>query len=266
MVNEETQVALDKVCRRIASKYYVPGYDKRDVYQEAYLIGLEILGKYDPERNPKVENFLNVSINNRFQNFIRIKSENKKNCGCCEYESCKKCRYRESKAKVIHMQQFTENFDYTDNIEFYREKLHDLLPLIDLKLPVSMRDDWRRILDDSHVVRSRRFEILDEIREIVKEHEQEIEKSKKNLPVEYQSGWDIEEDRDTHEIVHYFFIESSTHLVKLYMDEEANSVWLSHLSGIPRQAYLKLREAIIVDKDEIYALGESINKLGLWDV
>lgn len=266
-LNEEVMTALNKVCRRIASKYYVTGYDKKDVYQEAYLIGLEILEKYEPERNHKVENFLNVSINNRFQNFIRLKSENKKNCGCDEYQSCKKCRYREAKSKVIHTQQFTENFDYTSEAEFYREKLNDLLPVIDLKLPVSMRDDWRRILEDSHVVRSRKNEILDEIREIVKEHESEIDQtSKKEKPPEYEFGWESEKDSVTNNSVSYFFIEDNFHLVKIYMDEEACSIWLSRLSGVPRQAYIKLRDGVDTDRDEILELASIINKLGVWDV
>lgn len=266
-LNEEVMTALNKVCRRIASKYYVTGYDKKDIYQEAYVIGLEILEKYEPERNHKVENFLNVSINNRFQNFIRLKSENKKNCGCDDCQSCKKCRYREAKSKVIHTQQFTENFDYTDPVQYYRDKLNDLLPLIDLRLPASMRDDWRRILDGSHVVRSRRFEILDEIREIVKEHDEQIDMdSRKSQEKNYEFGWDSELDSVTKQQNVYFFIESDNHLVKIYMDEEACSIWLSRLAGTARQAYMKLKDGIDADREEILELARVIDNIGVWDV
>ena len=269
-MNAEVMRSLDKVCRRIASKYFIPGYETEDIYQEAYVIGLEILEKYDPSRGIPVENFLNVSVNNRFQNFIRLKSENKKNCGCIEGESCKKCIYRESKARVIYMKQLEDNADYIDDIESHKAILQEILPIIDLRLPVSMRDDWRRILDNSHVVRSRKFEILEAVRTIVKQYDDKIDE-KRNiddpdfLPI-YEFGWETEIDKVTQQPTQYFFIENDLHLAKVYLDEEASVIWLSELAGEAREVYMKIKNNIDVDNDDVAILAKSITKLGAWDV
>lgn len=120
-----------------------------------------------------------------------------------------------------------------------------------------MRQDWRRILDNSHVVKSRKAEIFEEIREIVKEFE-EHEETEEDSTWEY--GWECFNNQS------YFFIENEYHLAKLYMDEEAANIWLHTLLPPARQIYIRLRECGAISYEDILILAHSIDVTSSWDV
>jgi DNA-directed RNA polymerase specialized sigma24 family protein len=58
-----------KVAKRLAPKYVFASYDIEDIEQEAFLIGVAGLEKYDPSR--PLENFMYTHINNRLKTFKR---------------------------------------------------------------------------------------------------------------------------------------------------------------------------------------------------
>ena len=58
-----------KIAKRLAPKYVLTGYDIDDIEQEAFLIGVAGLEKYDPSR--PLENFMYTHINNRLKTFKR---------------------------------------------------------------------------------------------------------------------------------------------------------------------------------------------------
>ena len=226
---------LDKICRRMVKSYTVPGFQSTDIYQEAYLIGLEVLKKYTPERGP-LENYLNVSINNRFLNLIRARSVAAKSCGCSEHESCKKCLYRDSKANVIFMRQMPEDVDFIDGYETSQEKFDEILPIIDEKLPVGMRDDWRRLRDGVRLSPLRKSEIISTIQDILVEDTKVVDEN-------YEYGW--EGNR--------FYIENEEHLALLDMCED-----MDLLSAQARQVYLKIKEGVEISQDEIKILAKDV--------
>ena len=68
---DETYVVetITKIAKRIAPKYVFSGYDVEDIEQEAFIIGIGGLDKYDPAR--PLENFMYTHINNRLKTFKR---------------------------------------------------------------------------------------------------------------------------------------------------------------------------------------------------
>ncbi len=70
--NMSEQAVLDTIqliIGRIAPKYTFHGYDVDDIKQEAFLICVDALDRYDPSR--PLENFLSVNLSNRLKNFVR---------------------------------------------------------------------------------------------------------------------------------------------------------------------------------------------------
>jgi len=238
------------VSQQLAKKYYIQGTQEEDIVQEAYILGMGILEKFDNKKG-KLENFLRIALNNALQNFVKARSINTKSCGCLPDQYCSKCRYLQSKANVILTRQYPENIEFEEKTNI-KDSWVELLPLIDRKLPSSMRQDWRRILDNSPVVKSRKAEIFEEIREIVKEFEEHGEEDSGS----YEFGWENG----------YFYVENEQHLAKLYMDEEAANIWLHTLCYEARQTYIKLRECGTVSYEEIVVLADSIDKNEMWDV
>lgn len=249
---ESEEELLIRVSNEVASKYFINGFEHSDLAQEAFILALDILKKYSPAKG-RLENFMRVSLNNAMKNFINARTVDKKLCGCENGTFCKTCRYKEGKARVLSTLQFPADIEFSKNTSI-KDSFVDLLPLIDQKLPLSMRTDWRKILDDAHVVKSRKEEIFEEIREIVKDFEksENLEENREEIEFGWENG--------------YFFLETEEHLAKLYMDEEAANLWLHVLCPQARQVYIRLRECGTVDYNEITILAKSIDDTNSWDV
>ena len=69
MSEEETVEIIQRVVDRTAPKYTFYGYTVADMKQEAFIICMDALPRYDGER--PLENFLAVHLSNRMKNFVR---------------------------------------------------------------------------------------------------------------------------------------------------------------------------------------------------
>ena len=69
MTEQEVVDQIEKVCNRIAPRYTFYGYALDDIKQEAFIICMEALNRYDNSR--PLENFLSVNLSNRLKNFVR---------------------------------------------------------------------------------------------------------------------------------------------------------------------------------------------------
>ena len=69
MTEEQVVSTISKISSRLASKYTFPNYEADDISQEAFIIGMEALDRYDGVR--PLENFLSIHIKNRLNNFKR---------------------------------------------------------------------------------------------------------------------------------------------------------------------------------------------------
>jgi RNA polymerase sigma factor (sigma-70 family) len=69
MTHEQTIDQITIVINRIAPKYTFRDYDVEDIKQEAFMICMDALDRYDTNR--PLENFLSVHLSNRLKNFVR---------------------------------------------------------------------------------------------------------------------------------------------------------------------------------------------------
>ena len=69
MTEEEVISVIQRVCERSAPRYTFYGYEVKDIIQEANIICIEALERYDEKR--PLENFLASNLSNRLKNFVR---------------------------------------------------------------------------------------------------------------------------------------------------------------------------------------------------
>lgn len=152
-IDEETLEIMRKVVQKIAPRYVTHGYTLDDMEQEAYLMCLDALSRYDKTR--PLENFLSVHVSNRMKNFLRDNVKVKD----------------EEKHKIIKPTQLTHDIEIT-----YEENIDDKLDfrnmtlIIDQNIPAVMRLDYLKIVNDFYVRKQRRQEIIDFITNLLKTH------------------------------------------------------------------------------------------------
>ena len=156
LTQEEVIDTIQLIINRIAPKYSFYGYDVDDIKQEAFIICCDALNRYDEHR--PLENFLAVNLSNRLKNFVRDNNFTK---------SC------ESKKNVLSPKPLVfEDVVYDKYDELFHEH-SEIFKIIDDKLPSFMRSDYLKMKNGVYVSKRKRIEIIDEIRNILKDSEYE---------------------------------------------------------------------------------------------
>tara|TARA_A100001201_G_scaffold117817_1_gene101401 strand:+ start:1580 stop:2062 length:483 start_codon:yes stop_codon:yes gene_type:complete len=154
MSEQDVISQIKVVVDRIAPKYTFYGYQVDDIKQEAFIICMEALPRYDETR--PLENFLSVHLSNRLKNFVRdnhfIKDE-------------------EEKAKVVMPGQLANEEYILDSKEEYIESLDykEMTRSLNIKLPANYRADYIKIINDVYVPKKRKEEVLFIIKTILEE-------------------------------------------------------------------------------------------------
>jgi RNA polymerase sigma factor (sigma-70 family) len=147
-VIDQIQIVVD----RISSKYTFHGYEVDDIKQEAFIICMDALDRYDQKR--PLENFLAVHLSNRLKNFIRDNFYTK------DEEDKKKIM----KPKSLSNEDFipTSYHNTDDHID-----AQSIQYIIDTQLAPEHRADYLKIINDVYVPKKRREEVLEIIKELV---------------------------------------------------------------------------------------------------
>ena len=157
MTEEEVIKQINTVVNRIASKYTFYGYEVDDIKQEAFIICMDALERYDNKR--PLENFLSVHLSNRLKNFIRDNYFTK------DEEEKKKVM----KPKSLSSEDFSPlSRDYKNKDDSIDAK--NIQSIVDAHLPASYRADYLKIFNDVYVPKKRREEVIETIKEIVERH------------------------------------------------------------------------------------------------
>ena len=150
---------IETVCNRISPRYTFYGYTVDDIKQEAFIICMEALNRYDEER--PLENFLSVNLSNRLKNFVRdhhfIKNDNG------------------DRVKVLNPAQLEyENTIMGDDgkslTSYDSLETKTMVEAINEHLPASIRMDYLRMINDVYITKQRRDEVLEVVEDILKEH------------------------------------------------------------------------------------------------
>tara|TARA_R100000908_G_C3743824_1_gene139665 strand:- start:319 stop:819 length:501 start_codon:yes stop_codon:yes gene_type:complete len=154
LTREQVVDTIQVVVGRIAPKYTFYGYLVDDLKQEAFIICMEALPRYDEAR--PLENFLSVHLSNRLKNFVRDNHFT---------------RDEDEKAKVVMPGQLNNEEYLLDNNEEYIESLDykEMRSVLDIKLPARYRADYIKIVHDVYVPKKRKEEVLFIIKTILEE-------------------------------------------------------------------------------------------------
>tara|TARA_R110001599_G_scaffold242456_1_gene442062 strand:+ start:530 stop:1051 length:522 start_codon:yes stop_codon:yes gene_type:complete len=150
---------ITKVAKRLAPKYIFSGYEIEDIEQEAFLIGVAGLAKYDTER--PLENFIYTHINNRLKTFKR--------------DNFYRLDYGSSAQKI---QDRKKNLLEPVSIEalygvgvvggiMTESYIREMLELIDKKLPSHLRRDYLKLQSNSPLPKGRKARVIEVIELII---------------------------------------------------------------------------------------------------
>ena len=142
----EFQQAMTLVMERIKKKYSFAYYDGEDIAQEAYIIGLQVMQKYDKSKGDIV-NFLSVSVGNRIKNLMR--------------------NVLAKETDTISINDISEDFN---TIGDKNTTVDEFWLMIDENLHPSYRKDYLKIKQGLSVPKLRKKKIIEEIKKIVNDN------------------------------------------------------------------------------------------------
>lgn len=158
MTEQQVVDQINIVVNRIASKYTFYGYEVDDIKQEAFIICMDALERYDNKR--PLENFLSVHLSNRLKNFIRDNYYTKD---------------EEEKKKVFKPKSLSSE-DYVPQSPVARLDSDDILDakniqsILDRYLPSCYRSDYLKLINDVYVPKKKREELVEIIKELVERY------------------------------------------------------------------------------------------------
>lgn len=155
---EEFVKTVQKIAKKIAARYTFASYEAADIEQEAFIIAMEALPRYDNSK--PLENFLYVHINNRLKNFKRD--------NYYRFETGAAQKIQDSKRNIlepidIHSLYSVATGDtISDDVH-----LREILKLIDERLPHDMRSDYLRLKNNCKLTKNRKNKIMQTIYKIL---------------------------------------------------------------------------------------------------
>ena len=173
MTEREVTETITRVANRYAYKFQFGFYTPDDIRQEAFIIAMDALDRYDESR--PLENFLAVHVKNRLNNFKRDKYYRQQ-----KEDQANKNKYDNNTKKFL-MEPIDINSvrdEHENNMRLDDDFIHtvedqELLDIIDTYLDVGLRADYLRILNGVYVPKPRREQIYNEINRILKENNHE---------------------------------------------------------------------------------------------
>ena len=154
MTEKETLEKIDIVVNRIAPKYSFSGYDVNDIKQEAYIICMDALNRYDQKR--PLENFLAVNLSNRLKNFIRDNY-------CKSSDTDKK---KVMCPSPMPTQDIAIDNDLTVEDKIFHSQMTEI---IEEKLPASLRMTYLKFINNVSITKAKKEELIETLRTILQE-------------------------------------------------------------------------------------------------
>ncbi len=155
---QEVIETITKVARKLAPKYVFASYEIEDIEQEAFMMGVEGLNRYDT--NKPLENFMYTHINNRLKNFKRD------NYYRFDYGNAQKIQDR--KKSILEPADITALYCVSvDDETVDNAHLSEMLDLIDRTLPADLRSDYLKLRTNSPLPKGRKAIVIQAIEDII---------------------------------------------------------------------------------------------------
>lgn len=158
MTEKEVTDVIAKIARKLAPKFVFAPYDIDDIFQEAFIIGVEGLDKYDPSR--PLSNFMFTHISNRLKNFKRDRYYR---LDIGNAQNIQNTKRNLTEATDIDALYFISSSDNT----FNEAHIAEMLKRIDEKLPAEYRRDYLKLKTNSPMPKSRKAMLLKILKEII---------------------------------------------------------------------------------------------------
>lgn len=158
MTYDQLMKQIEIVVNRIAPRYTFNTYDIDDIKQEAFIICMDALKRYDAKR--PLENFLAVHLSNRLKNFVRDNFYTKN---------------EEEKKKVMKPKYLAEEDHSIKYDNEYDDKLEarNIKNIIDKHLPAEHRADYLKLINDVYIPKKKREYLISLIKELVEKYSYE---------------------------------------------------------------------------------------------
>lgn len=156
-VSEEEFETIVRIAKRLAPRYTFGSYERSDIEQEAIIIGLDGMSRYDKTR--PLENFLFTHINNRLKNFKRDNFFRVTTGNAEKVQQAKKNLLEASVAvdPIVHIE---DDMGNAIDLKTAIEKLNN-------ELPAKYRQDYLRLCANVRISKKRRTELIDAIKQIL---------------------------------------------------------------------------------------------------
>jgi len=154
MTYDQLMKQIQIVVDRISPKYAFGTYGVDDIKQEAFIICMDALNRYDQKR--PLENFLSVHLSNRLKNFVRDNYYTKD---------------EEEKKRVLKPKYLSKE-DIVCYESNYSHKLEASMikDIIDKYLPSEHRADYLKMINDVYIPKKKREELVTLIKELLEIH------------------------------------------------------------------------------------------------
>lgn len=157
---------IERVINRVAPRYKFGFHQVEDIKQEAYLICLEALDRYDQSR--PLENFIARHVSNRLKTLRRNKYYRQ---NVQEREKSKHHKLNETKRNLVDLRSLGDEPLNIGYIEDFGEKLSSVeaIDLLMEKLSPSMRNDFLRLANGVNIKFYRKNALFNKVKEILGE-------------------------------------------------------------------------------------------------
>ena len=172
---EQVIQAIQDAAKFLVRNYTFDIYDQEDLIQECFFMSSYALEKYDG-RVP-LKNFLITHLNNRLKNFKRDNYYRPIKCDC--ERGCEKCsKYIESRNKkknvlepidISNVRDDSESRMRDNNNPLHEIEINEIKDLIDQSLPVDMRSDYLKWINNVSIPTNRKKRLEEKIWEIINE-------------------------------------------------------------------------------------------------
>jgi len=160
MTEEQVVATITRVSSRLANKFTFPNYEADDIIQEAFIIGMEAMNRYDGVR--PLENFLSIHIKNRLKNFKRDNYYRQDEGKAQEIQNGKKKLLDAS--SIDNIKYLVVNSECSTSLEE-----RELCEYIDLHLPANMRSDFLRFKNDQTLTKTKKVNLLNHLKLILEQ-------------------------------------------------------------------------------------------------
>lgn len=179
--SQENLEILMRIAKKIAPKYRFPSYDIEDIEQEAIIIGLKAMPFHNATRGT-LSTYLWVHLSNRLKTlkrdrYYRPLPSKCENPSCVPTAQCSICEQRINRntikknlAAPVDIDDIQVEPHYGDLSVPERLEHEEVRLIIDEHLPMELRSDYLKMLDEVYVPKARRTVIEKEIVRILEEY------------------------------------------------------------------------------------------------